>query len=126
MKAFVFGALGLLLLYFLMTWLVTHIRYHITQQHVKITLFGVVLRRIRLANIESVSKRRIDGLAENWWSTSRPTHRSLVIRKKRGLLKNVILTPHTRYVFKAELERALQRLDAPRQETPEGIPVFSD
>src|SRR5688572_14697111 len=103
MKAFVFGALGLLLLCFFFSWAITHVHYHITQRHVKITLFGLVLRRVRISNIASVSKRRADGLAENWWSTFRRHHRSLVIRRKRGLIRNVIITPRNRYVFKTEL-----------------------
>lgn len=126
MKAFVFGALGLLLLCFLFTWMVTHVHYHITQRHVKITLFGLVLRRVRISNLASVSKRRADGWAENWWSTLRPHHRSLVLRRKRGLIRNVIITPRNRYVFKAELERAIERANAPEQEPAQGLPVFSD
>src|SRR5438094_3968103 len=105
MKTVVFSALGLLLLCFLFSWVVTHIHYRITSRHVKITLFGVCLRRVRLSNIASVSKRRTDGWAEKWWSTLRPNHRSLVIRRKRGLVRNIIITPRNRYVFKAELER---------------------
>src|SRR5437773_5149568 len=99
MKVFVFWALGLLLLCFFFTWVITHVHYHITHRHVKITLFGIVLRRVRLSNIASVSKRRAGGWAENWWSTLRPHHRSLVIRRKRGMIRNVVITPRNRYVF---------------------------
>jgi hypothetical protein len=126
MKVFVFGALGLLLFCFFLMWVVTHVHYHIALRHVKITLFGIVLRRIRISNIASVSKRRTDGLAENWWSTFRPNHRSLVIRRKRGLIKNVIITPRNRYVFKAELERAMERVNAPVQEPVQEVPLFTD
>jgi len=123
---FVFGALGLLLLCFLFTWLVTKIRYHITPRHVKISLLGVSLRRVRIDNIESVSKRRSDGWAENWWCTFRPNHRSLVIRRRRGLIRNVVITPRNRYVFKTELERAMERVKSPSQEAPESMPMFTD
>jgi hypothetical protein len=126
MKVFIFGALGLLLLCFLFSWVITHVHYHITHRHVKITLFGIVLRRVRISNIASVSKRRADGWAENWWSTLRPHHRSLVIRRKRGLLRNVVITPRNRYVFKAELERAVERANMPEQQPAQGIPVFTD
>jgi hypothetical protein len=126
MKVFVFGALGLLLLCFFLMWVVTHVHYHIALRHVKISLFGIVLRRIRISNIASVSKRRTDGLAENWWSTFRPNHRSLVIRRKRGLIRNVIITPRNRYVFKAELERAMERVNAPVQESVQEVPLFTD
>ena len=126
MKVFVFGALGLLLLCFFFSWAVTHVHYHITPRHVKVTLFGIVLRRVRISNIASVSKRRVDGWAENWWSTLRSNHRSLVLRRKRALIRNVIITPRNRYVFKAELERAIERANAPEQEPAEGVPVFTD
>ena len=126
MKVFVFGALGLLLLCFLFAWMVTRIRYQITPRHLKITLFGITLRRIRISNIASVSKRRTDGLAENWWSTLRPTHRLLVIRRHRGLFRNVIITPRNRYVFKAELESAMQRMSAPDGHLQEKIPIYED
>jgi hypothetical protein len=127
MKVFVFGALGLLLFCFFFAWMVTHVHYHITPRHLKVTLFRIPLRRVRISNIASVSKRRAGGLAENWWSTLRPNHRSLVIRRKRGLIKNVVITPRNRYVFKTELERAVQRANAPEQEpAPEAVPVFID
>ena len=126
MKMFVFGALGLLLLLFLFRWLVTRIHYHITERHLKITLLGIVLRRVRLSNIAAISKRRGDGWAENWWSTLNPSHRSLVIRRHRGLFRNIVITPRNRYIFKAELDRAIERLNAPAPEPPEKIPVFTD
>jgi hypothetical protein len=126
MKLFVFGALGLLLLCFFVAWAITHVHYHITLRYVKVTLFGIVLRRVRLSNIASVSKRRADGWAENWWSTFRPNHRSLVMRRKRGLIRNVVITPRNRYVFKAELERAIERANAPELQPAPGIPVFTD
>jgi hypothetical protein len=120
MKTLVFVALGLLLATFLFVWLIGRLRYEITPQHVKICLFGICLRRMRLSNIASVSKRRIDGWAENWWSTLRPNHRILVLRKKRGLFRNLVVTPRNRYVFKADLEQAIQASEttAPSPEPP--------
>ena len=126
MKTFVFSALGLLLLVFGFTWLVTFVRYCITARHFKVTLFGLCLRRVRLEDIESVSKRRPTGLAENWWNTLHPSHRTLVIRRHRGLLRNLVITPKNRYVFKTNLERAMQLQTAPSDEPKEGVLVETD
>lgn len=109
MRIAVFCALGLLLAAFLFTWMVTRIRYRIASRHVKVLLFGICIRRLAFDKIDSVSKRRGEGLAENWWSTMRPKHRMLVLRRKRGLFKNFVITPKNRYIFKTELERAMQR-----------------
>ena len=126
MKALVFSALGLLLLCFAFVWLVGHVRYHITPRHVKVRLFGFCLRRIAIANISSVSKRHSGGLTESWWSTMRPKHRALVIRRRRGLFRNVVITPRNRYAFKHELEQAIERLKTPSAESVEKVPIFVD
>jgi hypothetical protein len=99
---------GAFVLIGLVFWLRTCLRYRITQKHLKVTLFGIPVRRVRLTNIESVGKSR-NGWGEHWWNTWRPFRRKLVIRKRRGLFKEIIITPRFRYEFKAELERAVQR-----------------
>ena len=76
----------------------------------KVFLFGIRLRRVALDNIETVSKRRGDGWTEHWWSTLRPKHRILVLRRRRGLFLNFAVTPKNRYVFKADVERAMRRV----------------
>ncbi|MBI2946067.1 MAG: hypothetical protein HYY23_00335 [Verrucomicrobia bacterium] len=125
-KTLVFSALGLLILAFGFTWLVTFVRYRITPRHFKVTLLGITLRRIRLEDIESVTKRRRLGLAENWWNTLHPSHRTLVIRRNRGLIKNIVITPRNRYVFKTNLEKAIQQKDAPAEDTAERVFVVTD
>lgn len=125
MKTFVFAALGLLLLTFLFVWCVGKVYYQITSQHVKVMLFGFCLRRIPLKHIESVSKKRGKGIAENWWSTLSPSHRSLIIRRNRGLLKTVVLTPRNRYVFKSELEQAIERFRSATEPLP-SVLIFSE
>jgi hypothetical protein len=91
-------------------WLRTHLWYQITARHLKITLFGLGLRRIRLSDIQAVSKRRPTGWAENWCNTVRSSHRMLVIRRNGGLRKFIMISPKNRYVFKVDLERAIQKL----------------
>ena len=130
----VFSALGLLVAALIFAWLMTRIRYRIGSRHLKVVLFGVRLRRVALDNIESVSKRAGDGWTERWWSTLKPKHRLLVIRRRRGLVRNFAVTPRNRYVFKADLERAMQRVgnrpqpttDEPSDPDPEELTPKSE
>src|SRR5256885_14074750 len=89
--------------------LALQLRYRITQRHLKVTLFGLCLRRVKLSDIEHVSKRQANR-AEKWYNTLRPSHRILVVRRRRGWLKDFVITPNNRYVFKTELERAVAGL----------------
>jgi len=116
MKLVVFVLLGAVALAGLLGALALQLRYVLTGRHLKVTLFGLCLRRIRLADIDSVSKRRAHR-AEKWCNTLKPAHRILVIRRRRGWFKDFIITPKNRYVFKAELEQALAKLK-PAAEDP--------
>jgi len=89
--------------------LALRLRYVITQRHLKVTLFGLCIRRIKISDIDYVSKRQANW-AEKWHNTMQPTHRILVIHRRRGWLKDFVITPKNRYVCKAELERALGNL----------------
>ena len=111
MKLVVFGLLGAVALAGLLGAVASQLRYVLTERHLKVTLFGLGLRRIRLADIDSVSKRQAHR-AEKWYNTLKPSHRILVIRRRRGWFKDFIITPRNRYVFKAELEQALAKLKA--------------
>ena len=108
MKIAALVALGCVLACGLGIALMLRLRYTITDTHLHVTLFGLCLRRIRLSDIERVSKRQ-SGLAERWHNTLSSSHRVLVIRRRRGLLKEFVITPKNRYAFKAELERAMAR-----------------
>jgi hypothetical protein len=109
MRIAVFSALGLLVAAFVLVWLLRYIDYRISPTHLKIKLLGLTLRRVSLDAIESVSKRRGSGLAEHWWNTLKPSHRMLIIRRKRGLIRNLVITPRNRYTFRTELVRAISR-----------------
>ena len=85
--------------------LIALIRYRVTARHLEIRFLGFCLRRIALDDIRYISKRR-SGSAEFWWNTLWPAKRILVIRRRTGWLKNFVITPKNRYVFKAELDRA--------------------
>lgn len=82
--------------------------YRITQNYLEVTWLGIPIRKIRLSDIESVSKRR-KRWAENWRNTWRPRHRRLVIRRKTGLFKEFVITPAYRYEFRSQLETAVER-----------------
>src|SRR5258708_39175134 len=96
----IFGFLGTSLIFF---WLFTQIRYRIGSKHLKVTLFGIPLRRVALSNIRHISKRRT-GFCEHWWNTWKPNHRMLTIHKHRGLIKNFVMPPRNRYIFMPELQ----------------------
>ena len=82
--------------------------YRITQNHLEVTWLGILIRKIRLSDIESVSKRQ-RRWSENWRNTWRPRHRRLVIRRKTGLFKEFVITPVYRYEFRNRLEAAVER-----------------
>jgi hypothetical protein len=86
------------------------IRYRITSRWLLITLFGVPLRWVSLKNIRFITDHCKEA-AEHWPNTHNPTTRTLVIRKRRGLFRNLVITPQKRFVFKAELEKAIRVLD---------------
>ena len=95
----VFAFVGLLL------WSATTIRYRIGPRHLKISWLGLPVRRIRLDDIKHISRKR-SLWSERWHSTLHPRNRLLVIIRRRGLVKQVSITPKSPYVFKADLERA--------------------
>jgi len=99
---------GALLVCVLLFWLRYQFRYLITPKHLRITLFGICVRRVALTDIEFVTKRR-SGWGEHWWNTWRPWRRRLVVRRRRGWFKDFVITPKLRYEFKAELELAIQK-----------------
>ncbi len=103
--------LGAAALSVIIAWISLQVRYRITERYLKITLFGICVRRIALLDIESFSKRR-PRWAENWWCTWRPFRRILVIKRKNGWRRNLVLTPFQRYVFRYDLELAIDRLIA--------------
>ena len=91
-------------------WLPSRVRYRITVRHLQILIFGIPVRRLRLDNIKYVGTARVY-IAEKWPNGWFPSHhRLLVIRKRRGLIKNFIITPRNRYVVKAEIDRAREAL----------------
>jgi|SRR5688572_11642792 hypothetical protein len=110
MEVAVFAATGLMFFIFFVVWLQTKIQYRIGSKHLKISCLGLTLRRIDLTDIKRISKRNPGGIAEYWYSTTRPKHRTLAIQRHTGLRKTVMLTPRNRYVFMNDLQNAIKRV----------------
>ena len=96
-------------------WLPRQLDYRVTQRDLEVTLFGWPIRRVRLSNIQHVSKRHTIW-AENWWNTWRPFRRRILVRRRKGWPKNFVITPKYRYRLKAEIESAVARLGPPVSE----------
>jgi hypothetical protein len=111
MRIAVFCLTGAAFLLLLFWWCMTQIHFRIGSRHLKVTLFGLTLRRIALTDIAYASKREPKGMAERWYSTLKTTHRRLVIERKTGLRKYFCITPQNRYVFLADLKSAVRRVD---------------
>ena len=110
------SSLGLMLVVMVLLWARTQIAYRIGDRHLKMTLFGIVLRRIALKEIDRIGKRRTSW-SENWGNTFHPSHRRLLLHRTRGLFRYVQVTPLNRYIFRGELEEAKARLSE-REQTP--------
>jgi hypothetical protein len=89
-------------------WLRTRLDYRISHRHLRILLLGICIRRIRLTDIDYVSKRA-HTWAEHWENTWKSKHRILVVHRRRGWIRDVVITPAYRYQFWSELEQAVGR-----------------
>jgi hypothetical protein len=110
MRLIVFAAAGLMFFTFFVVWLQTRIHYRIGGKDLKIQCLGLTLRRIPLADIKRISKRKPPGLAEYWYSTTKAKHRVLVIQRNSGLRKIIMISPRNRYVFANDLQNAVKRV----------------
>lgn len=102
--AVVLGSAGLLL------WSAFTIRYRITPTHLKITWLGLTVRRLRLDDIKRVGTSPVVW-AERWPNTLRGGSRLLVIRRRSGWLRSLVITPEYPFEFRNELEQARKTQD---------------
>jgi len=112
---------GVLVILVLLLCSVFTIRYRLTPRYLVIKwLWFLPVRLIALRNIKYVSAKHVFW-AEKWCNTFSISNRTLVITKRAGLLKEIVITPKNPFVFKAQLERARQELlggDAALHEIP--------
>jgi hypothetical protein len=86
----------------------TRVTYRIGPEHLQVVLLGVPVRRVRLDNIRNIHTGKIL-FAEKWHNTFFPgPDRLLVIEKRRGLMRFLVITPERRFVFKAQLDQAIR------------------
>jgi len=104
---------GALLVLVLLVSSILTIRYRITPRYLKIVwLWFIPVRVVRLSNIKYVSPKQIFW-AEKWYNTFNVGNRWMVITKRRGLIKELAISPRNPFVFKAELDRACERVNRP-------------
>ena len=84
------------------------IDFRVGSKAVVVEWMGFALRRIPLSDIARISKR-LKGKPEVWRNTLKGNHRMLVLYRKSGK-RPVVITPHTRYIFRNQLETRLERL----------------
>lgn len=101
---------GLIALIVVVLLIIPLIRYRITKRWLLITVFGVPVRWVSLKNIRYITDHAKE-FAESWPNTHSPKTRILFIRKRRGLFRTLKITPLKRFVFKADLEKAIRALD---------------
>ncbi len=115
MEIFLTALAGTLTLGVIYAWHRYFYDYQITHNHLTVTWLGIRVRRIRLQDIESISKRR-KFARENWANTWKSRHRILVIRKRSGLRRDIVITPQYRYEFRNQLEATMAKLSSSEAE----------
>ena len=95
-------------------WLVVRltIRYSAGQRSLRITLAGFTVRRVQYADITRLSQStaRVNWFnTERWSNTSRRSTRNLLVYRKTGLFRRLLITPKNRENFRDELAQAIRR-----------------
>ena len=82
------------------------IAYRITDTAVEVRILGRTMRRVRLDDIEEVHRRGAF-LHENW--SSLKFWNSVTIRRRTGVVRNVVISPDDPDRFAARLQEAVRR-----------------
>ena len=85
------------------------VNYRLNSSHLVIYCLGIPVTQFALKDMISISKRR-RFRAEFWVNTLALKHRKLVIRRERGLFRELIITPRYRYAFRKQLEEAVEEV----------------
>ena len=117
--------LGIVATAALVLWSATSVRYQITPRHLRVTWLGLPIRWIALADIKHVThiSQRSVVWAERWPNVLFENRRTLILRRRRGLLKDFVITPKYPFEFKATLEQAVLAQKGGNQVT---LPVSPD
>ncbi len=99
--------------------------YRITMTALEVLILGKVVRRIPIGDIEEVHRR--GALLHENWSGPRFWN-AVTIRRRHGLLKNIVISPDDPERFVESLQEAIRRLgpplfsgvDSPSGEGPSG------
>jgi hypothetical protein len=90
----------------LVLWGITRIGYAIDDRYVRVVLGGATLRKVALADIESVDTKWA-AWNEHWCNALLPFGRVVRIRRRSGLIRNFIITPVDRDEFIRQLRERL-------------------
>ncbi|HXH27815.1 MAG TPA: hypothetical protein VNL37_02150 [Candidatus Polarisedimenticolia bacterium] len=105
----IFKAMLIAAVLFVALLLLATIDYRLTQEAVEILILRRVVRRVPLADIEEVHRRGAL-LHENW---SGPKFwNAVTLRRRRGLLRNLVISPDEPDRFVARLQELLDRSPA--------------
>jgi len=106
------GVTGLAFVFGMACWLRSRVRYVIGRSSLRVMCLGVTLRRIPFTDIERASTPKREAgwtTTESWRNTWSPDHRELVVHRRTGWRRRVLITPKHRYAFRAELRTALEK-----------------
>ncbi|MDD5225195.1 MAG: hypothetical protein PHE84_14520 [bacterium] len=84
------------------------LRYRITEAELQIRILGMPVRKIKLRDIAEIKKGKAL-LGENW-AAPLPGREMVVITKKKGLVKNINITPPEADAFIAEAKAKIASL----------------
>jgi hypothetical protein len=106
---FILSALLIAAILFTLLAIVTTLGYRITEAALEVRVLGMLIRRVPLADIEEVHRRGAF-LRESWsgfkfWN-------AVIIRRRRGWLKNLAVSPDDPDRFVEELRAAIGRSSA--------------
>jgi hypothetical protein len=89
--------------------IVTTLGYRITDAALEVRVLGTVVRRVPLLDIEEVHRR--GALLRESWSGLKFWN-AVIVRRRRGLLRNLAISPSEPDRFVEELRAAIRRCGA--------------
>ena len=107
---FVLASVGLLVVAWTWASAKQHMSYQIGRDSLRVRLGKLVLRRIRFDDIDRVSKPHSElrwSQTENWRNTFGDSRRLLVVHRRSGLFRRLVITPKHRYEFRRQLRAAI-------------------